>query len=159
MTRAWQSRRQRVQTPLSSLNRARRSAPPLDLVQNLPSHSALHAALTQLAAIHGPVLISHSALPGANVQFASIYSSVLISHSALQGARIRCASVCRSVLIPHSQLCRLTDPDRASCWSSTQLIHSSCEGCETKYSALQCRALLAELPWQRQFGGEPCSTR
>ena len=42
LTRAWQSRWQEVQTPRSSLNRARRRAPPLDRVQNFPSHSALN---------------------------------------------------------------------------------------------------------------------
>ncbi len=41
LTSAWQSRPQEVQTPLSSRNRARRRAPPLDRVQNLPSQSAL----------------------------------------------------------------------------------------------------------------------
>jgi len=41
LTSAWQSRPQDVQTPLSSWNRARRRAPPLDRVQNLLSQSAL----------------------------------------------------------------------------------------------------------------------
>ena len=41
-TRSWQSSLHRTHTPRSSLNRARRRAPPLLRRQNFASHSGLH---------------------------------------------------------------------------------------------------------------------
>ena len=45
-TRSWQSSLHRTHTPRSSLNRARRRAPPLLRRQNLASHSGLHCKTT-----------------------------------------------------------------------------------------------------------------